>query len=311
MTVYLDIVFLENLCMNYIILFATGYIMKLKIKQIRIIFSSMLGSIYAIFIYLQKIFFFSNIMVKIVLSIVMILIAFCPRKKKLLFRELILFYLVSFVFGGCAFFLLYFVKPQNVLIRNGVYVGRYPIKIAILGGSVGFIIIQMAFKFAKVKITKKDILADLIICWNKKQVKLKALVDTGNMLKDPITGSPVIVVDRDELYHIFPKEILDNLQDIINGKLPKEIFLKEQEFISKFRMIPFSSLGKQNGLLLGIKVDEVKISFNDIDGVVNGAIIGIYDKPMSKKNEYTALVGLDVLEGSEKSELASNVKVTN
>ena len=31
MTVYLDIVFLENLCMNYIILFATGYIVTWEV----------------------------------------------------------------------------------------------------------------------------------------------------------------------------------------------------------------------------------------------------------------------------------------
>ena len=159
MTVYLDIVFLENLCMNYIILFATGYIMKLKMKQIRIILSSALGSVYAVLVYLQDIFFFSNIMVKIMLSIVMILIAFYPKKMKMLFKETILFYLVSFVFGGCAFFLLYLVKPQNVLIRNGVYVGRYPIQIALLGGIVGFIITQIAFKLVKSKITRKDIFA--------------------------------------------------------------------------------------------------------------------------------------------------------
>ncbi len=37
MTIYLDVVLLENLCMNYIILFATGYIMKVKTKQWRLI----------------------------------------------------------------------------------------------------------------------------------------------------------------------------------------------------------------------------------------------------------------------------------
>lgn len=309
MTVYLDIVFLENLCMNYIILFAIGYIMKLKMKQIRIILSSVLGSIYAVLVYLQNIFFFSNIIVKIMLSIVMVLIAFSPKKMKMFFKEIVLFYLVSFVFGGCAFFLLYFVKPQNILVRNGVYVGRYPIQIALLGGIVGFTITQIAFKLVKGKISKKDVLADLIIYWNEKQVQLKALVDTGNMLKDPISGLPVIVVDKNMLQGIFPKEILDSTEDIINGKLPKDIFLKEQEFISKFRVIPFSSLGKQNGLLLGIKIHKVKICFDEIDELVKGVIIGIYDKPLSKNNEYTALVGLDILEGSEKSELTSNVKV--
>ena len=40
MTIYLDVVLLENLCMNYIILFATSYIMKIKTKQWRLIISS-------------------------------------------------------------------------------------------------------------------------------------------------------------------------------------------------------------------------------------------------------------------------------
>ena len=43
MTIYLDIVLIENLCMNYIILFATGYIMKVKSRHIRMIISSTFG----------------------------------------------------------------------------------------------------------------------------------------------------------------------------------------------------------------------------------------------------------------------------
>lgn len=309
MTIYLDVVFFENVCMNYIILFATGYIMKIRMKQIRIILSSILGSVYAVLMYIQNTVLYSNVITKILLSVIMILIAFYPKKIKLLFKELVLFYLISFVFGGCAFALLYFVKPQNVLIRNGVYVGRYPIQIALLGGIVGFVITQMAFKLVKNKMSKKDMFADLYIFWNDKTVKLRALVDTGNMLKDPISRLPVIVVEKSKLYTIFPKEILDYSNDIINGNLPKEIFLREQEVISKFRMIPFSSLGKQNGLLLGIKVEKVKICFAEVEELIDGVIIGIYDKTLTKNNEYTALVGLDILEGSEKNELTSNIKI--
>lgn len=309
MTVYLDIIFLENLCMNYIILFATGYIMKLKIKHIRIVLSSCLGSLYAILIYIQKEMFFSNIILKIMLSILMILIAFFPKKIKIFFKEIILFYLVSFVFGGCAFFLLYFVKPQNVLIRNGVYVGRYPIQIALLGGIVGFIITQIAFKLVKGKITKKDMITDMCIFNNESMVELKALVDTGNMLKDPISGLPVIVVCKNKLYKIFPEAVLDNIDDIINGKLKQDIFIKQQEVISKFRMIPFSSLGKQNGLLLGIKVDKIEIIFDDNKEIVEGVIVGIYDKPLSRNDEYSALLGLDILKGSKKNDWTSKTKV--
>ena len=60
MTVYLDIVLIENLCMNYIILFATGFIMKLKMKHLRLILSSLLGSIYAILAYMQVLEIYST-----------------------------------------------------------------------------------------------------------------------------------------------------------------------------------------------------------------------------------------------------------
>ena len=43
MTIYLDIVLIENLCMNYIILFATGYIMKVKLRHIKMIISAAVG----------------------------------------------------------------------------------------------------------------------------------------------------------------------------------------------------------------------------------------------------------------------------
>ena len=309
MTVYLDIVFLENLCMNFIILLATGYIMKLKMKQIKILLSSVLGSLYAILVYLEEVTYFSNIFVKVIISIVMILIAFYPKKIKVFFKVIIIFYLVSFVFGGCAFFLLYFIKPQNVLIRNGVYVGRYPVQIALLGGIVGFTVTQIAFKIVKGKITKKDMFAEVLIRWNENKVNVKALVDTGNMLKDPISGFPVIVVCKNKLYSIFPKDILDNLENITNGKLSEDILVRRQEFISKFRVIPFTSLGMQNGLLLGIKLDNIEVIFDEDKEIVENVIVGIYDKKLSKNDEYAALLGLDILEGSEKNEFASNVKV--
>ena len=68
MTIYLDVIFLENFFMNYIILFAVGYITKAKLKQTLLIISSILGSGYATFVYMQDTYFYSNIIIKIVLS---------------------------------------------------------------------------------------------------------------------------------------------------------------------------------------------------------------------------------------------------
>lgn len=308
MTVYLDVVLIENLCMNYIILFATSYILKIKQKHIMMILSSLLGGIYAIATYMGVLKIYSNIFFKIILSIIMIYLAFTPNTIKLLIKELIFFYLISFVFGGCAFALLYFIKPQNILIRNGSYVGTYPIKIAILGGIVGFTIIVVALKLIKSKLRKKDISYEITIWLGEKNITTTAILDTGNMLKDPITSMPVIIVEKEILKEILPNSILDNLKNIIGGDVPKEVYEDENlKYITRFKVIPFKSIGKENGMLLGFKADKVTIKQEEKIEIITKVIIGIYDYKLSKKDEYHALIGFDMIEGSDKNEYTANI----
>ena len=116
MTIYIDIIFLENLFMNYIILFATGIIVKTPIKIIRTLISSIIGSLYAVIAYMSILQIYSNTILKIILSISMVYIAFNSKNLKTFIKQLIIFYLTSFTFGGVAFALLYFVSPQNILM---------------------------------------------------------------------------------------------------------------------------------------------------------------------------------------------------
>lgn len=308
MTIYLDVVLLENLCMNYIILFATGYLLKRRLNHIRLILSALLGGIYSILAYMEIVEAYSSFALKIVLSIVMVYVAYYPRHLKQLAKELLFFYLTSFVFGGCAFALLYVIKPQEILIRNGSYVGTYPLKIAVLGGIVGFTITAVAFRFAKVKLSKKDMYCDITIYFGEKQISTIALLDTGNLLKDPITSMPVIVVEKELLKEILPDIILNNLNKIIGGDVPKEIYENENlEYITKFRVIPFSSIGKTNGMLLGFKANKVEVYQKEESQTIKNVIVGIYENKLSKKDQYSALIGLDLIEGSETNEFITNV----
>lgn len=118
LTIYIDIIFLENLFMNYIILFATGTIVKAPIKIIRTFISSILGSIYAIVSYASVLEIYSNTILKIILSMAMVYIAFNSKTLKQFLKQLIIFYLTSFTFGGVAFALLYFISPENILTKG-------------------------------------------------------------------------------------------------------------------------------------------------------------------------------------------------
>lgn len=295
MTIYIDVVLIENLIMNYIILLATGLILKIKIKHIRLIIGSLLGAIYTIIGYMGILEIYSSFILKIILSIMIVYIAYYPQTLKKMWKELLFFYLTSFVFGGVAFSLIYIVKPQEIIMKNGLFLGTYPLKTVILGAIVAFVIIITAFKIIKNKISKKDLICEITVEIEDKKIITKALIDTGNMLKEPITNTPVVVIEHTLLYDVLPKEILNHLEEIIGGdfkEIPEEI---KNKYVSKLKLIPYSSLGKQNGMLLGIKAKKLIIVKGEEKEKIEkeNIILGIYDKSLTKKGEYRAIIGME------------------
>ena len=295
MTIYIDVVLIENLLMNYIILFATGVILKIKIKHIRLILASLVGAIYTIIAYVSALKIYSNIFFKFILSLIIIYIAFNPKSVKKLFKFTLIFYLTSFVFGGAAFALIYIVKPQEILKNNGLVLNSNSLKVIFISAILAFVIITIGFKVVKNKISAKDMYCHIRIKLNQKEIETKAMIDTGNFLKEPITNTPVIVVEHTLLYDCIPKEILNHLENILGGdfsEIPENI---KEEYMSKLKVIPFSSLGKQNGMLLGIKAEEIVIKNEEENKTKENVIIGIYNKSLTKRGEYRALLGIELM----------------
>lgn len=295
MTVYIDVVFLENLILNVIILYATSLIAKMNLKIIRTLISASIGSIYAIMYYIFQIGLYSNIIFKFVLSVIMIYVAFNPKEFKILLKVLILFYLTSFVFGGASLSVIYLVNAQRINIQNGMIIGKYTMNTILTGIIIAFIVIVIAFKIIKSKISKNDLFCDIRFKINNKEIKTKAMLDTGNLLKEPITNIPVVVAEHKLLYDVIPNEILDNIENILGGDLENISDEVKNDYISKLKVIPFTSLGKQNGILLGIKADELIVEEMNSEKKIDKVIIGIYNKELSKKRTYSALIGIDVI----------------
>ncbi len=293
-TVYIDLIFFENLIMNSIIIYATAILLKIKPKIWRVLISSSIGGTYAIVIYISKFKIYESIILKIILSIIMVYIAFNPQNMKKLWKQVLIFYLTSFVFGGAALYLIYFIKPQNILIKNGLFAGEYVIKAILLGAIMGLVIIKISIKIIKTKIRPKDMYCRIKIKLNGKEVQTNAMIDTGNLVKEPITNIPVIIVERSLLYEILPKEILNNLGEILEGNFNSVSEEIQNQYVSKMRWLPYKSLGKENGMLLGIRVDGVEIEKEDTNKI-DKVIIGIYDKSLTKRGEYRALVGMDMM----------------
>ena len=308
MTFYIDLILLENIIMNYIIILATGMICRVDIKQIRILFSSLLGAIYAILTYLIDLQIYTNQITKILISVCMVYIAFNPKKIKNMFKQLLIFYLTSFCFGGAAYYLLYSISPGLIKSINGIFVGIYPLKIAILGAILGFFVINISFKIIKNKITKKDMLYDVEIYYKEQKCTIKAILDTGNLLTDPISNVPVIIVEGKKLKNIIPEVILKNIDIVMSDNAFKYI---EDDLKRRFSIIPFSSIGKKNGIIIGFRPDYIKIYTEDGEEIRTKVIVGIYNENISKNGLYSGLIGLNLLEirSDDKNEYNSNIKV--
>lgn len=345
MICYIDIYFLENVLMNFIILFGTAKVKRIKINLVRILIASIIGALCSTIILVASNKFekksiqydktklneknmagnmtenitenksvnktenktgnksgkksvinkeetICSLIIKIVLSIVMIKVAYNIKFNKGLIKTLIVFYLISFATAGIAMALIYsnaftIVKfennPENITRRMPQ---QSLMKNAIISGSIGFIITFLAFKYNKSKITKNDLICELIIKIGNKKVRLKALIDTGNSLKYSNTNDNVIIVEKNKIFseNEFKKYIE-------GGSDENEEKNYKNANNTKLRLIPFKSIGKENGVLIGIKPDEVIMIKDEKITKVENVIIGMYEKKIGTK--YSAIIGIN------------------
>ena len=293
MTIYLDIVFLENFLLNFIIIFSTSLITKSKTTLFKMVITSAFGSLFSISEYIyfgikenEKFIF------KFVLSIVMISMTFGFKKKKLLFN-LVVFYLVSLSFGGLSFATLFFINSEKIIIKNDMFLGISLLESIVIASIICFVLILVLIVCLKIYEKKKSELIEIEIINNGKTHKVMALYDTGNLLKEPITQKDVIIVEKGELYDICDNNFLDSIKDILNGK-----WIGDENSNYKFCLIPFSSLGNENGILIGFKPDYIKVNIEE-EIFKNEVFVGIYDGKLTNNNLNTSLIGLNILNREE------------
>ena len=87
MTIYIDIVFLENIIMNYIIILATGLIIKNKINHVRITIAAVIGAIYTVIAYITELKTMGDYSRAIAIGIILLIIAFVITTVMYNFQE--------------------------------------------------------------------------------------------------------------------------------------------------------------------------------------------------------------------------------
>lgn len=298
LVVYPDIVFIENVVIDYFILLVAGKLSKSKTSNLRLLLGSALGAAYAVvMLLLPDMKIYTTFLAKIGLSLVMVAIAFTPDKISSFLKALAMFYLSTFIFGGAGFAFLYFNKSGG-FIRNGEFITTFnttwvQIFFAI---AVAGIMIRVLLEVIQLRLMKEKLLVQLKIEFDHKAIGLHALVDTGNSLHDPLTNMPVVVVEYNAIKEILPEEIrrvfAESKTEDLSGIT---LAISGSSWFSRFRLIPFTSLGKENGMLIGFKPDYIEVEKEDGKKGTKDVIVGIYEKALSKNEKYRALLSPELI----------------
>ncbi|MBE7013644.1 MAG: hypothetical protein E7419_00370 [Ruminococcaceae bacterium] len=275
MTVYWDMMFLINFAIDYIILYSTAKTLFLKRNIFKILSGALIGGIYGIFAF-EKSFVF-NTLTYIFVTFFILYVTF----SKLNFKIVSTFYIISFLFGGISGYLnnLYGV----IKMSNGFFYIENNLLAVILGVVLSSFIVVISLKLIKRNTIKLRQIKTVDIFCDGKSVTVSGMLDTGNLLLDPITKYPVILVNFSDIKQIINKDLEKFLEE--NDNLCVNI---NRRIINKIRLIPYKN-SSSNDILKGFKPDYIVIK-EEKERKITDVIIAVTYNKLSENNEFNAIL---------------------
>ncbi len=215
MVLYVDILIILNLFIDYFLLLSSAVLLKQNAKKLRLILASILGSLSSLFIFLPTLPPVCMVLVKLMIGFCLVLIAFGYKTKIVFIKNVLLFFAENLIFIGIMFFLWMFASPPGMLWKNGVTYMPISPTILILGSIIAYFATCLINFIMSKRIECKKI-CSIIIEFNNKTVKINALYDTGNCLTEPFSGKPVCVCEYDSVFKILPKNLIDFIQNSLD-----------------------------------------------------------------------------------------------
>ena len=253
MVVYLDLVVLLNFLVDGLLLIGANRLTGHPAGWRRCALGAVLGGVYAGVCMLPECSFLGNLLWRMVCLGAMAAIAYGWNLSAL--RRGMVFVLLSMALGGMAMGLGNGDFSSIVLSAVGV---------ALLCG-IGIRTPLGMKKYQPVELR-----------WQDQKINLTALIDTGNVLQDPITGGSVLVVGKDVGCR------LGISRDAINDPVTTLAFNP----IPGARLIPYRAVGQPGGMMLMLRLDEVRLN-----GRIISPMVAFAPDEIGKNDGYQALAG--------------------
>lgn len=237
--IYIDEIILLNFIIDFILIDFTSDVLKINTKTYRKILSSLFGELSSLYLFIE----FNDLSLlifKLFIGVFMIIIAFGYNELKTFMRNLIYFYIFSFLLGGT----LYYLKIENILKYKYILL-LIPLFINIFK--------YLAYYLKEIINTHYRV---TIYLNNGSIYYFNGFMDTGNTLIDPITNKKVIIINKkiNEKYSFVPYKTIDS-ESLIKCFSPRKVYI--------------DGIGERDDILVGI-IDR---KFNGFNCLLNNYLL--------------------------------------
>lgn len=293
--VYIDLIFGVNLIIDYLLLVMMQKLVKKNSKKGRKLLAALLGSLGACFSIMIPIFRSGTLMVLfgVLLAACMLKITFNYESIRILVKDVLIYYAITFLVGGILNYLYYYTSA-------GYYITEFmrilPLKtlnffylicfLSIAGGFIHFVkLILLQMK------ETRELFYNVELVFGNKKIICRGMLDTGNHLKEPLSKKPVVVADFDGIKEVLPNELINFAKDFTSDVNQTDL----AGYAVKVKWIPYHAVGTEKGILPGIVFDEVNIHKEDVVVHNSNITVAIYQGKLTVDNNYHIILHKELL----------------
>ncbi|MEG0641994.1 MAG: sigma-E processing peptidase SpoIIGA [Clostridium sp.] len=289
-SIYIDVLIFQNLAMNFFLLYLLSRLSRAKCKPIKMIIAAFVGSLYVFVLIFPQLHIFYSLVFKVLVSFVMILIAFSPKEIKKFIKLILMFYTEAFLLGGGIIGFFYLIYGDINMIESAFILNNISAGFIIVACLITTIFVKIGFDVFESYYKEEESKVELEIYINGKSCTLKGFIDTGNFLVDK-QGSKVIISNYNAIKDIIPiKASIDDLsyENIVD-------LFAQNDMTSRLRIISYTAIGVENGTLTGIKTDMVIAKSKKKIKVNKGVTVALYNKYFLGEGIYEAIAYPEIL----------------
>lgn len=286
MEVFIEDIIIDNLIIDFIILFLTSKILNLSTTNLVLLFSAILGTIFTIINLFIKLTGLPLLAYKMLISVLMVLLICKTISPKKFLLTYLTFLLTTFIFAGLCFGIC-FSLGVNILENNGNAYYNLPLPMGIILGLI-FIFTITFMKIVKIykqKISSSNFIYDATLTYNKKSIKLKAYLDTGNTLCDPISNKPITFITYKQFHKLFT--------DI---SLPSLLLKNKNLNLENLHYVKTNTIGKSSEILV-FSIPNLILKQKAKKHIISNAFLGLTFSDLDKKLDCGLLINPQIING--------------